>query len=83
MVSADVLFINFLFLIFGHFWLQKYYLVIVYILQGKMGKTEKRKENHATKVTKIPKTERQKYGTNETHLTLTCNNASNKEDSKR
>ena len=32
-----------------------------------MGKTEKnRKENHATKVTKIPKTKRQKYGMNKT-----------------
>ena len=32
-----------------------------------MGKTEKRrKENDATKVTKIPKTKRQKYGMNET-----------------
>ena len=47
--------------------LQKYYLIFVYILQGKMGKTEKnRKENHATKVTKIPKTKIQKYGMNET-----------------
>ena len=56
--------------IFG-FWsllatkIQKYYIIFVYILQGKMGKTEKnRKENHATKVTKIPKTKRQKYGMN-------------------
>ena len=32
-----------------------------------MGKTEKnRKENHATKVTKIPKTKRRKYGMNKT-----------------
>ena len=31
-----------------------------------MGKIEKnRKENHATKVTKIPKTKTQKYGMNE------------------
>ena len=31
-----------------------------------MGKTEKnRKENHATKVTKLPKTKRRKYGMNE------------------
>ena len=37
------------------------------MLQGKMGETEKkRKENHATKVTKIPKTKRRKYGMNET-----------------
>ena len=32
-----------------------------------MGKTgKKQKENHATKVTKIPKTKRRKYGMNET-----------------
>ena len=29
---------------------------------------KKRKENHATKVTKIPKTKRRKYGMNETLL---------------
>ena len=45
--------------------IQKYYVIFVYILQGKMGKTEKnRKENHATKVTKIPKTIGQKYAMN-------------------
>ena len=33
-----------------------------------MGKTEKkREENHATNVTKIPKTKRWKYGMNKTH----------------
>ena len=31
-----------------------------------MGKTKKQKENHATEVTEIPKTKRQKYGMNET-----------------
>ena len=32
-----------------------------------MGKTEKKtKENHATKVAKMPQTERQKFGRNET-----------------
>ena len=36
--------------------LWKYYVIFVYILQGNRGKMEKkRKENHATKVTKIPK----------------------------
>ena len=46
---------------------RKYDIIFVYILQGKMGRTEKeRKENHATKVTKIPKTKRQKYGMNKT-----------------
>ena len=56
------------FLVLG-FWsllvtkLRKYYIIFVYILQGKMGKTEKnRNENHTTKVTKIPKTKRRKYG---------------------
>ena len=34
-----------------------------------MGKMEKnRKENHATKVTKVPKTKRRKYGMNETEV---------------
>ena len=37
-----------------------------------MGKTEKKwKENHATKVTKIPKTKRQKYGMKETYISNT------------
>ena len=41
--------------------IQKYCVMFVYILKGKMGKTEKnRKENNATKVTKIPKTKRRK-----------------------
>ena len=60
------------FFVFG-FWsllatkLQKCYVIFVYILQGKMDKTEKnRKENHTTKETKIPKTKRRKYGMNET-----------------
>ena len=43
--------------------IRKYYVIFVYILQGKMGKTEKNwKENHATKVNKIPKTQRQNMG---------------------
>ena len=47
--------------------IRKYYVIFDYILQGKMGKTEKiGKENLATKVTKIPKTKRQKYEMNET-----------------
>ena len=62
----------------SHFWflvtfgeevmkIQKYYVIFVYILQGKMGKTvKKRKENHATKMTKIPTTKRRKNGMNET-----------------
>ena len=39
--------------------------MIVYILQGKMGKTEKK---HATKMTKIPKPKRRKYGMNKTKV---------------
>ena len=35
-----------------------------FILQGKTEKN--RKENHATKVTKLPKTKRRKYEMNET-----------------
>ena len=49
--------------------IQKYYVIFVYILQGKMS----RKENHATKVTKIPKTKRPKYGMNETIVHKLCN----------
>ena len=44
----------------------KYYVIFVYILQGKLGKTKKRKESDKTKVTKIPETKSQKYGMNET-----------------
>ena len=49
--------------------IQKYYVILVYILQGKMGKTQKIwKENHFTKVTKIPKTKERKYGMNKTMM---------------
>ena len=53
---------HFSFLAFGHFWdkvtkIRKYYVIFVYVLQGKMGKAVKKwKENHASKVNKIPKT---------------------------
>ena len=64
---------HFSFLVFGHFWQQSYentkicLVNSVYILQGKMGKTEKEwEENHETKVTKIPKTKRRKYWMNKT-----------------
>ena len=51
--------------------MQKYYVICVYILQGKMGKMEKNwKENHATKMTKIPKTKRRKNGMKETNVSL-------------
>ena len=43
--------------------IRKYYVIFVYILQGKKGKTEKKqKENHATKVTKIPKPKDENMG---------------------
>ena len=45
---------------------RKYYVIFVYILQGKTEKIWK--EDPATKVTKIPKTKRRKYGMNETEI---------------
>ena len=61
-----------LFLVFGHFWLRSYEntkilhnLCLHFERQDGQG-GKKWKENHATKVTKIPKTKRQKYGMNET-----------------
>ena len=45
-----------------------YMNILVYILQGKMSKTKK--ENHATAVTKIPKTKQRKYGMNETMVNM-------------
>ena len=48
--------------------MRKYYVIFVYILQGKMGKTgKKQKENDATKATKIAKTKTRKYGMNKTN----------------
>ena len=45
----------------------KNYIIFVDILLGKTGLTEKKQtKNHAIKVTKIPKTKRQKYGMKET-----------------
>ena len=35
-----------------------------------MGDGKKQKENHATKVTKIPKTKRRKYETKETYVVI-------------
>ena len=43
--------------------LRKYYIIFVYFLRGKMGKTEKnRKENHATKMTKYQKLKDENMG---------------------
>jgi len=51
--------------------IRKYYVIFLYILEGKMGKTEKNwKENPATKVTKMPKTKRRKYGMKETKIQI-------------
>ena len=44
--------------------IHKYYVIFVYILQDKMGKTERKKENHETKWPKD-----KKYGINETFIT--------------
>ena len=63
----------------SHFWLllakklQKYYVIFVYILQDKIRwerQKKNRKENHTTKVTKMPKTKTRKYGMKETLLTV-------------
>ena len=63
---------HFWFLVFRHFWLKSHEntkilrnLCLHFARQdGQDGK--KRKENHATKVTKIPKTKTRKYGMNKT-----------------
>ena len=63
---------HFWFLVLGHFWRWSYEnakilcnLCLHFARQDGQDR-KKRKENHATKVTKIPKTERRKYGMNET-----------------
>ena len=62
------------FFVFGHFWRQSYeYMKILHNLCLHFARQEaqdgkKLKENHTTKVTKIPKTKRQKYGMNETEI---------------
>ena len=61
------------FLVFGHFWWRSYEntkilpnLCLHFARQDGQDRGKKWKENHATKVTKIPKTKRRKYGMNET-----------------
>ena len=55
--------------------IQKYYVIFVYILPGKMDKTGKnQKENHETKMTKIPKTKRREYEMNKAFVN-TINNS--------
>ena len=63
---------HFPFLVFGHFWRQsnentKILRNLCLHFARQDGQDRKKwKENHATKVTKIPKTKRRKYGMNET-----------------
>ena len=62
---------HFWFLVFGHFWHEVTKILRNLCLHfarqdGQDGKN--RKENHGTKVTKIPKTKRRKYGMNETNI---------------
>ena len=72
---------HFSFLVFVHFWRQSYKntkilpnLCLHFARQDGQDR-KKWKENHATKVTKIPKTKRRKYGKNET-LVATFSNFS-------
>ena len=56
-------------LVFGHFWRRSYEnpkILCNLCLHFARQDGKKRKKNHAIKVTKIPKTRRQKYGMNET-----------------
>ena len=64
---------HFSFLVFGHFWQQNYEgtkiscnLCLDFARQDGQDNGKKRRENHATKVTKLPKTKRRKYGMNKT-----------------
>ena len=63
---------HFWFLVFGHFWQRSYKNAKILCnlclhLARQDGQERKNgKENHATKVTKIPKTKRRKYGMNQT-----------------
>ena len=42
--------------------IRKYYVIFVYILQGKMGKTEKKRKKITTKVTKYQKPKDENMG---------------------
>jgi hypothetical protein len=66
-IDICVLFIPFL--VFGHFWQQSYENTKILrnlCLHFTRQDGKKWKENQATKVTKIPKTKRRKYGMNQT-----------------
>jgi hypothetical protein len=60
------------FFVFGHFWQRSYentkklYNLCLHFARQDEQDGKRRKENHATKVTKKPKTNRQKYGMYET-----------------
>ena len=58
-------------MVFGHFWQRSHENTKIFrnlcLHFARQGGGKKRKENHATKVTKIPKTKRRSYGMNETY----------------
>ena len=65
----------FSFLVFGHFWRRSYKntkilrnLFLHFARQDGQDGKKTQKESHATEMTKIPKTKRQKYGMNDTHI---------------
>ena len=59
-------------MVFGHFWQQSYkntkilHILCLHFARQDVQDGKKWRKNHATKVTKIPKTIRRKYGMNET-----------------
>ena len=59
-------------MVFGHFWQRSYENtkilrnLCLHFARQDVQDGKKSKENHATKVTKIPKTKRRKYGMNKT-----------------
>ena len=65
---------HFSFSFFGHFWRQSYESTKTLrnpcLNFARWARQKKRKGNHATKVTKTPKTKRRKYGMNETFISL-------------
>ena len=60
---------HFWFMLFGLFWRQSYVNITLYLItfcKARWARQKKRKENHTTKVIKIPKTKRRKYRMNKT-----------------
>ena len=72
-VLSNTTFVSFIpFFVFGHFWRRSYKNTKILCnpcLHFARQDGQDRKENHATKVTKIPKNKRRKYGMNETNIT--------------